>query len=288
MKKINETLPQSKEYLQILDCIAKPAKKLYYIGGVPKNRIPTVAIVGSRKITRYGKEVTEKITRKLVEQGVVIVSGLAYGVDEVAHKTAVELNGKTIAVLAHGLHKIYPSRNRDLAEKIIAKNGCLISEYPEGTEALKHRFLERNRIVSGLSDIVIITEAAANSGTLNTATHALEQGKQLFVVPGNITSPTSAGCNKLLLQGATPLLDSSQIIEALNINSKETSSQQIMPFFDSNLEEQIYLKISSGVRDADSILEQLDVAPSEFSTALTMLEINDYIVSHGANIWSIK
>ncbi|HEY0965145.1 MAG TPA: DNA-processing protein DprA [Candidatus Saccharimonadales bacterium] len=284
--KINKISPLDNKYLQIVDNIAKPPKSLYYAGTLPEKRLPTVAIVGTRKPTSYGKEVTVRFAEELARRGILIVSGLALGVDGLAHKAAIEAGGKTIAVLGNGLPEIYPASHRNLANEIINSGGAIMSEYEPHTKARPHYFLERNRIVSGLADAIIITEAAAQSGTLNTAAHALEQGKEVFVVPGNITSPMSLGCNQLIKQGATPLTDSDDILSVIAPDT--LASQAILPLGSNPLETSILQFMASGVRDGDEIRLKAGLDATEFSTALTMLEINGVIRNLGANQWTIR
>jgi DNA processing protein len=284
--KINKILPQDNNFLKILSDIANAPKSLTYIGTLPTDRRPTVAIVGTRKPTRYGKEVTEHIACELAARGVVIVSGLALGVDGLAHRAALEVGGTTVAVLGCGLPTIYPSSHRQLAEEIIKKDGAILSEYPENMPALSHQFLERNRIVSGLADAVIITEAAQRSGSLNTAMHALEQGKEVFVVPGNITSPMSLGCNTLLRQGATPLLRSEDVLEA--IAPKLLTNQMSLALGNTPLEQAVIEFLQKGGRDGDEMQTTLGISATELSTALTMLEIAGTIRSLGANQWTLR
>ena len=198
--KINKILPDENEFTKILTSVNPKPQALYYIGTLPAKRQPTITIVGTRKPTRYGQEITHKLAYELAKRGVIVVSGLALGVDGIAHRAALEARGNTLAVLANGLSKITPHSHRQLGIDILASGGAILSEYEPDVPPMQHRFLERNRIVSGLGDGVLITEAAARSGTLSTAARALEQGKEVFVVPGNITSPLSAGCNQLLLQ----------------------------------------------------------------------------------------
>ena len=286
MDKINRIAPLDHSYLQILECLADTPKTVYYRGVLPTERRPTVAIVGTRKPTSYGREVTMKLAGDLARQGVVIVSGLALGVDAIAHQAALDAGGTTIAVQANGLHRIYPATNNKLADLILQNSGAILSEHDVGVEPMQYRFLERNRIVSGLADAIIITEAAARSGTLNTAAHALNQGKDLYVVPGNITSPLSAGCNLLLRQGAMPILEANDILSVLlPVNS--VNNQKALPIGSTELENQIIKAISSGVRDGDEIIAQLQTTPAEFNTALTMLEINGVIKPLGGNRWTL-
>jgi len=284
--KINSIRPQSNSYTQILSHIAKTPNTLYYRGTLPTERRPSVAIIGTRKPTQYGREVTNRFTEELARQGIVIVSGLALGVDGIAHQAALDAGGTTLAILANGLSYTYPRTHASLGEKIIAQGGALLSEYEPSTTARPHHFLERNRIVSGLSDAIIITEASARSGTMNTATHALEQGKEVYVVPGPITSPMSQGCNQLIRQGATPLLEASQILELLLPSADDTQTR--LPLGSNELETAIIKLISSGLRDGDEMLSELKCDATEFSTSLTMLEINGAIRSLGANQWTLR
>lgn len=286
MININEVRPDESKYLQILGDIAKNPKKLYYRGILPAERRPSVAIVGSRKPTAYGREVTERLATQLASRGIVIVSGLALGVDAIAHKAALNAGSTTIAIQANGLHRIYPSTNAHLGEEIIAKGGAIISEYEPDVEPMQHRFLERNRIISGLADIVVITEAAARSGTLNTAGHALAQGRDIYVVPGNITSPMSAGCNQLLKQGAQPLLDPNDLLEVLA--PSDHPKQTTLPIGTTPLEQEIIDALAHGLRSGDDILDRLSASASEFNMALTMLEINGAIKPLGANQWRLS
>jgi DNA processing protein len=284
--KINQISPLKHKYLQIVSDIDEAPKTLYYVGNLPEDRRPTVAIVGTRKPTAYGKEVTEKLARELAAKGIVVISGLALGVDGIAHAAALDAGGTTLAVLANGLSTVYPAAHRDLAEKIIQQGGALISEYSPDTPARSHQFLERNRIVSGLADAIIITEAAARSGTLNTAAHALTQGKEVFVVPGNITSPMSVGCNTLLKQGATPITSAEDV---LNVIAPELlTSQTSLPLGSNELETDVIQLLANGERDGDQIQAKLTISATELSVALTMLEINGAIRSLGANQWTLR
>lgn len=284
--KINRLSPDEHQYLQILSHIAKKPKTLYFAGSLPDTRRPTVAIVGTRKPTSYGKEVTTTIASDLARRGVIIISGLAYGVDALAHRAALEVNGTTLAVLANGLPEIYPVAHKQLAESIVEKGGVVLSEYEPHVAAKSWTFLERNRIVSGLSDAVIITEAASRSGTLNTAMHALEQGKEVFVVPGNITSPMSVGCNQLLKQGATPITSADDILEV--IAPELLNSQSILPLGNTPLETKIIELIASGIRDGDELQQKASSSATDLSTALTMLELSGAIKNLGANQWVLR
>ena len=286
MTKINRVSPEKHKYLQILANIANCPEKLHFIGTLPETRLPSVAIIGTRKPTTYGKEVTHQLAYELARRGIVIVSGLALGVDGIAHLGALEAGGTTLAVLGNGLPDIYPGTHRQLGETIIQQGGALISEYEPSTPARQHRFLERNRIVSGLSDAIIITEAAARSGTMSTAARALEQGKEVFVVPGNITSPMSSGCNALLRQGATPITSYEDILQI--IAPELLRPQATLALGSTPLETQLLTLLGAGVRDGDELQAQLGVDVTELSTTLTMLEIAGTIRSLGGNQWTVR
>lgn len=286
LMKINEISPLGHSYLQILQTIADCPKRLYVMGSLPTERRPSVAIIGSRKPTAYGKEVTHQLAFELARRGVVVVSGLALGVDGIAHQATLEAGGTTVAVLGNGPPKIYPSSHRSLGEQIIARGGAIISEYEAGRPALAHQFLERNRIVSGLADAIIITEAAARSGTMSTAAHALEQGKEIFAVPGNITSPLSAGCNALLKKGATPITSADDVLEV--IAPDLLRPQSVLPLGNTPAETKVITLLQSGIRDGEELQRQSQLDPQDFSQTLTMLEINGTIRSLGANQWTLR
>lgn len=284
--KINRLLPDEHPYLQIVGTIARKPKALYVIGKLPATRRPTVAIVGTRKPTAYGQEVAYQLAFDLAQKGIIVISGLALGTDAIAHRGALEAGGTTLAVLANGLDSIHPKTNRDLAINMLAQGGALISEYEPEVEARDFQFLERNRIVSGLSDAIIIIEAAKRSGTLSTAARALEQGREVFVVPGNITSPLSAGCNALLKQGATPITCAEDVLEV--IAPDLLNPQSSLALGNTPLETTIITLLQSGIRDGDQLLVESGAKASDFSTTLTMMEISGTIRALGGNQWTLK
>lgn len=284
--KINTISPLDDKYLQIIDTIAIKPKRLYFIGKIPETRRPTVAIVGTRKPTSYGREVTYQLAYDLARKGIIIISGLALGVDSIAHRATLDAGGTTLAVLANGVDIIYPASHKELANSIIQNGGAIISEYEPGTTARDFQFIERNRIVSGLSDAIIITEAAIRSGTMSTAAHALDQGREVFVVPGNITSPLSAGCNKLIKQGAIPITCIEDVLEV--IAPGLLHSQNILPLGANALETKIISLIQSGVRDGNDLQIQTGAEISEFSQTITLMEINGVIRALGGNKWTLR
>lgn len=284
--KINKISPDENAYTKILTSVAPQPQALYYMGTLPTNRQPTVTIVGTRKPTKYGEEVTYKLAYELAKQGITIVSGLALGIDGIAHRAALDAGGTTLAVLANGLSQITPRSHRQLGLDILAAGGALLSEYEPDIPPMQHQFLERNRIVSGLGDGVLITEAAARSGTLSTAARALEQGKDVFVVPGNITSPQSSGCNQLLRAGATPVTCAGDILDV--IMPSNSDSQIKMALGDNEAQTTIIQLLQSGLRDGEELQQASELDASVFSTELTMLEINGMVRALGANQWTLR
>lgn len=204
---------QDEEYPEILKNIYDPPLYLYIRGNKKILKENSIAIVGCRECTQYGKKVAWELAYNIAKQNINIVSGLAKGIDGVAHKSAVVANGRTIAVLGNGLDIIYPSENIMLATEILKSGGAIISEYPLGERPQKQNFPERNRIVSGISKGIIVVEAKEKSGALITADFALEQGRDVFAVPGNINQETSIGTNKLIKQGANLITSYKDILE---------------------------------------------------------------------------
>lgn len=247
-----------------------------------------MAVVGSRKPTAYGRAVSSRLVGELARRGVIIVSGLALGHDGLAHRACLEAGGTTVAVIGNGLNNIYPRTNQALAREIVQRGGAILSEYPPDQPVLRHQFLERNRLISGLADVVVVIEAGERSGTLNTASHALAQGREVMAVPGNITSPLSAGCNKLIAGGATPVLSARDVLDRLGLSEVKIKAAGHKIHFDSPEAQQIYDLILSGESDGDVMIEKLGFAASEFSMALSMLELNGYIIGLGGNKWAAR
>ena len=211
----------SQSYPLILKEISSPPNLIYLKGKInPKeNRI---AIVGTRKADQEGREIAYNLSYRLAKQNLVIVSGLAFGIDSAAHKGALAADGKTIAVLGCGIDKIYPASNKNLAEEIINKNGAIISEYPPGYPSYRSNFPARNRIISGLSIAIIVVQAPLKSGALITASFALDQGREVFVVPGSIRNPNYQGSHQLIKEGAKIITSAEDALEYLNIKPENT------------------------------------------------------------------
>lgn len=314
-QKINTISPLEHNFTEVLSTIAVMPKMLYFCGRMPENvvktRPKTVAIVGSRHNTRYGEEVAYKLAYELGKRGVIVVSGLAYGIDSVGHKGCLDAGGRTIAVLGTRIDDIYPKAHLSLARQIVEQNGAIISEYaplnfPDAPMApgeyidknTKRRainqyasFLHRNRLISGLSDIVVVVEAAEKSGSLNTATHALAQGKEVFAVPGNITSPYSQGCNKLITQGATPYTGPDDVLRLLfpeEYVKKHQNAKKRGLIGDTDVETAILTALSEGIRGGEDIMKLAKLPPEVFNQGVTMLEIKGRIRSLGLNNWGLS
>lgn len=270
-----------------LRTIPQPPRELFVLGDlVPLIARPRIAVVGSRKVTPYGRQVTEKLAGELAGHGAVIVSGLALGVDSIAHQACIRAGGQTIAILPTSLDEIYPASHRQLAQDILKHGGALISEYPSGTPSLKKNFIERNRLVSGLSDGVLITEAALKSGTLHTANFALEQGRTVMAVPGDVTSPGSEGTNNLLKTGAVLITDTEDVLDALQLEI--IGQQRQLPLATNQAEQRLLDLLFAGVVDGSDLFEQSGLKPNEFNQTLTMLEITRKIKPLGNNQWGIQ
>jgi DNA processing protein len=278
--KVNSLKLNDPSYPEPLKHISGPPKELFWTGENPQNwlNLPSVAIVGSRKISPYGKEVTRKLATELAQSGIAIISGLAFGVDAVAHEATVAAGGIAVAVLPTSLDNIQPVSNQQLARRILDTGGTLISEYSSDSIA-------RNRIVSGLCDALLITEAAVNSGSLHTARFALEQGKTVLAVPGNITSPTSEGCNNLIKSGAIPVTCVDDIFFALHLNPCHQKQSRV--FRGSPDEEKILELIKEGVQIQEELALATELDGASIGSVLTMLEINGHIRSMGAGNWTL-
>ncbi len=284
--KVNSLKRDDSDFPDILRQIPSPPEELFWLGTHPNALLnqPRVAIVGSRKVTGYGRQVTHQIAGELARTGVIIISGLALGVDSIAHLAALDAGGLTIAVLPTGLDQIYPASHLNLARQIAASGGCLISEYPPGTEAFPSNFIARNRLVSGLADVLLITEAAKDSGTMHTAGFALEQGRTVMAVPGNILVPSSEGCNNLIKSGAVPVTGASDVFFALGLDPHAPKQTKI--FRGSDNEQKIFDLIGRGIVDQENLTAAARLDSPALSAALTMLEINGYIRSEGGS-WTL-
>jgi len=238
-----------------------------------------VAIVGTRKATPQGLDLAQKLAEELAQYDLPIISGLALGIDAAAHAGALEANGKTAAVLATGLDLVYPRQNANLAKEILEKGGTLISEYPLGMPALPHQFIERNRIVSGLSRATIVIEAPAESGSLATAHFAVEQNREVFVIPGPINHPNFSGSHALIREGARLATSAKEILEDLGLlEENPKTNQQKIPLTDP-LQRKIFeiIQAAQTPLSVDKISEISQVELRQLQSTLTFMLIQDVI-----------
>ncbi|KKW17407.1 MAG: protecting protein DprA protein [Candidatus Magasanikbacteria bacterium GW2011_GWA2_50_22] len=262
------------QYPALLKEIHDPPHTLFIRGKLPQNPY-TLAVVGTRMVTPYGRQIVEQIVAPLARAGLTIVSGLALGVDALAHEATLRERGTTIAVLGGGCDKasIYPTSNRGLAERLIEQEGALVSEYPPATLAVPYHFPHRNRIISGLSRGTLVIEAAEDSGSLITANHSLEQNREVFVVPGDINRPTSVGPNNLLKMGAHPVLAADDVLDALNLQDLKATleAKSILP--DNPMEEKILAHLIGDPIHIDELIKATQMNTAEVSSALTLMEM---------------
>lgn len=384
-QKINQISPLEANFTEVLSAIVLKPKMLYFYGKMPENvlksaksgglgvgkntakvgqngtefaeRPKSVAIVGSRHNTKYGEEVAYQLAYALAKRGVVVVSGMAYGIDGMAHRGCLDAGGVTVAVLGTAINDIYPVEHFGLAERILEQNGAIVSEYaprserfvkidgqaaikrldeeyahtplapgeaaylglkvnkagekvgrwldPLSKEAREHpelmeqplplrkinqklSFLYRNRLIAGLADITVVVEAAERSGSLNTAAHALDQGKEVFAVPGNINNFYSKGCNQLIAHGATPYTEPDDVLKLLFPEDYVKKPRKSAALRGSTPEETAVLQaLGEGLSSGDDIIRRLQISPAEFNQLITLLEIKSRARALGANHWSL-
>lgn len=237
-----------------------------------------IAIVGTRRATSLGRITTQKIAEQLARRGISIISGLAFGIDKEAHRGCLDGGGRTIAVLAVGLDMVYPEQHRGLAKEIIDNGGALVSEYSPGTPALPHQFLERNRIVSGLAGGVLVIEAPKKSGALSTAAHALDQNRDVFVVPGSINNPNYIGSHQLIKQGAALATSADDILEAYNMETKVGTNQLTLPNLTSEQKKILIILNKTGSDiSIDKICQITKLQPQVVNKIITSLIIDGII-----------
>ncbi len=260
--------------------IAAPPLAIYMKGKLPKNE-QRISVVGTRRATPQAKDLTRGLARELARSGVVIVSGLAMGIDTAAHEGALAGGGRTIAVLANSLDGIYPRQNANLAEKILEGGGALMSEYPFGSTTFPNRFLERNRIVAGLSAGTVVVEAPLESGSLVTANLALEANREVFVIPGLATHPNYAGSHKLIRSGARLAVSAGDILEDLNwVTEKDPQADQLsQSLLLSGVDQKIFeaLKASVCAVGVDRIQELTQISVLDLNRHLTFLQIKGLV-----------
>ncbi len=258
---------------------------IFYKGGISTvNEKKNISIVGSRKCTRYGIDVTNSMVEQLSPYEINIVSGMAKGIDSVAHRAAIKNNINTIAVLGSGIDVIYPKENYRLYHEILDNGGCIISEFPLETPPLSRNFPMRNRIISGMCELLVVTEGGEKSGTLITVGAALEQGKNIIVVPGSIFSSESKGTNKLIKDGAYVYTDIEDVLNLLNISRVSIDNKNITTV-KSKLEERIYQVIDDNPIHIDKIIKLVDVDINRLYKLLFELQVKEEILCLSGNFY---
>lgn len=303
MNKIEKIDCKSKEYPKKLLKISSYPKVIYAIGNTSllNSNKKSVAIIGSRDCTEYGRNVAFKFANNLSKKGITIVSGMAIGIDALSHIGAMEEIGKTIAVLGGGLNKIYPKENEWLFHEIIRNQGCIISEYEPNEEAESEKFLQRNRIVSGLSDAVLVVEAEYRSGTSVTAKIAKKQNKILFAIPSNLESKNGIGTNKLLQEGAKIAIEYTDIIKELKkedesqkqkfkkTKNNAKTTEEIKEIKEIKEEyKPIYNLLLSNPKNINELSKVLDINISKLNSILTFMQIEGIVKQLPGNEFTIK
>jgi len=278
---------KDREYPALLKEIPDAPGILYVRGAFPPPA-PTLAVVGTRRLTRYGKEQTERIAQELVRAGIIVVSGLARGIDTIGHKAAVEAGMPTIAVLGTGIDDstVFPQQNVKLAHEILDKGGCLVSEYPPGTHGTKYTFPARNRIIAGLSLGTLVMEAPIKSGALITGRLALDYNREVFAIPHPLGCWTGEGCNDILHQGAHLIRETKDILNVMGFVSEESPAATYKP--ENKIEEKLLACLSAEPLHIDKIIEKSEENHSAAMTALSMLEIKGIVKNVGEMNFLIK
>lgn len=274
----------SPDYPEALRAIADPPLVLFWRGASPSSLVPALAIVGARRCTGYGESVASKVAKEAAAAGVVIVSGLARGIDAAAHRGALGAGGRTAAVLAGGLDQIYPGEHRGLAERLVEAGGTLMSEQPPGRRPVAWLFPFRNRVITGLAAATVVVEARHRSGSLASARHALEQGRDVFAVPGPVDSPLSEGTNRLLGQGAAPLCATPDLaaVAGLRASIEKLFPKRLKKLDVSKLdlsadEAAMLARLTAGPATADDLVEATGFDGTRVLSLLTALELDGLI-----------
>ncbi len=284
----------SEDFPDFLRQISDPPTLLYIVGNAEALHMPALSIVGSRNPTRAGKENAYEFARHLGQSGFCIVSGLAQGIDTAAHEGALDTGAMTVAFLGHGIDRVYPAANRDLAHRI-SQNGVLVSEYPLGSPPRKEHFPQRNRLISGLSLGTLVVEAARRSGSLITARLAGEQGREVFAIPGSIHSPLSRGCHQLIRQGAKLVESADDIVSELgalagHLMQNDTDEENEKPkSVEHDADYDILLNsLSYDPASADELAEDSGLTIDQVSSMLLILELEEKIEALSGGTYSLR
>jgi len=267
------------EFPKALLEIPQPPKTLYMRGTMPPDDFVYLAVVGSRKYTSYGRDICEKLIKGLKGYPIVIVSGLALGIDSIAHRAALSAGLITLAMPGSGLDPsaLYPRNNVNLADEIVENGGCMISEFPPKMKSELYTFPQRNRLMAGISRATLVIEAAEKSGTLITARMALDYNRDVLVVPGSVFSSTSTGTNKLIRQGATPITSSNELLEALGFETEKEELTEKEKYADCGTDEMKIINLLHEPMERDDLIREsgLDIATA--NALLSIMEIKELI-----------
>lgn len=267
-------------YPRLLREIPAPPPVLFVKGTLTENDRIAVSIVGTRRATSYGREMARRIASELAEAGVTIVSGLARGIDAIAHQAALEAGGRTIAVLGSGVNVIYPSEHRQLAERVV-EQGALVADYPPDRKPDAVNFPARNRIISGMTLGTLVVEAPAKSGALITTDFAADQGREVFVVPGNVLSAASEGTNRLLRDGARAVMSAADILDDLDLERRREHIAVQTAFPVSEAERRILSLLTAEPQHIDEIIVAANLSVSEGAALLTQMELQGFVRNLG-------
>ncbi len=277
----------SDRYPDNLKNIEKPPIVLYCKGDISLLKSEALGVVGTRRATRYGKDVGNKLVSQIASTGITIVSGLAEGIDTVAHRTTLDVHGKTIAVLGGGFGNIYPNSNQSLADEIVKDGGLLISEYKPSEPSLTYHFPIRNRIIAGLCDAVLIVEATEKSGSMHTKNFAIEYGKEVFAVPGRIGDIYSVGCNKIIANGqARVVMSAEDILQYFDRSASKTTNENAIQL--TYEEQMIYDSLVGHEKHFDELVSELHIEAKVMSTLLMRLEIMRIITKLPGNFYKLS
>lgn len=259
--------------------IPQPPKELYVRGILPPEDYVYLAVVGSRKHTSYGKDVCERLIKGLKGYPIVIVSGLALGIDSIAHRAALSAGLLTLAMPGSGLDNkvLYPRSNANLADDIVRNGGCMLSEFPPTMKAELYTFPQRNRLMAGISKATLVIEAADKSGTLITARMALDYNRDVLVVPGSILSGTSLGTNKLIKQGAVPITSSEDLLEALGFEVEKSKENKSDKYKDCGKDELKIIELLKEPMERDELIRTSGMETANASALLSIMEIKELI-----------
>lgn len=294
-KKVRFLHPDSRDYPEMLHNIPDPPTGLYLKGELPPKDCKTIAVIGARQCTRYGMEMARFFGRELSLCGISIVSGLARGIDGMAHTGALEADGYTLGVLGCGIDRVYPEENYQLFMKM-EKSGGILSESNLGIAPVAGLFPQRNRLIAGLADGILVVEAMGKSGTFITVDQGLEQGKEIFAIPGRILDDKSVGCNNLIKLGAHMVTEVADILEVLHIdhermpkgNAFDRGKKNVKKNLLAPVEKMVYSCLRIEPKYLDEIIEEVRIAPQEVCMALNHMVITGVIVETTRNYYAIK